>query len=88
LLGCKTGLILKRGNHKHIFYYSYALRDYKGQKRARVVRTFENYIPGFPGGKWMIPGVKLKKGCQIPGVFYAGFPVGHCVVYNSNAMIG
>ena len=36
----------------------------------------------------MIPGVKLKKGCQIPGVFYAGFPVGHCVVYNSNAMMG
>ena len=54
----------------------------------RVVRTFENHIPGFPGGKWMIPGVKLKKGCQIPGVFYAGFPVGHCVVYNSNAMMG
>ena len=54
----------------------------------RVVRTFENNIPGFPGGKWMIPGVKLKKGCQIPGVFYAGFPVGHCVVYNSNAMMG
>jgi len=54
----------------------------------RVVRTFEKYIPGFPGGKWMIPGVKVKKGCQIPGVFYAGFPVGHCVVYNSNAMIG
>ena len=53
----------------------------------RVVRTFGNYTPGFPGGKWMIPG-ELKKGCQIPSVFHAGFPVGHCVVYNSNAMIG
>ena len=35
-LGCKTGFLLKRGNHKHIFDHSYTLGTHKGQKRAKI----------------------------------------------------